>query len=47
MILSDNHYHLTNGVDPLALVEKYGTPLYVYDTAIIERQYKRLAGAFS
>ncbi|MBK9012833.1 MAG: diaminopimelate decarboxylase [Saprospiraceae bacterium] len=47
MQLSDNRYHLTNGVDPLALVEKYGTPLYVYDTAIIERQYKRLAGSFS
>ncbi len=47
MTISDNHYHLTNGVDPLALVEKYGTPLYVYDTAIIEQQYKRLAGSFS
>ncbi len=47
MILKDNRYHLTNGIDPLALVEKYGTPLYVYDTAIIERQYKRLAGSFS
>lgn len=47
MILSDNRYHLSNGVDPLALVEKYGTPLYVYDSAIIERQYKRMASAFS
>ncbi len=47
MILKDNRYHLSNGVDPLALVEKYGTPLYVYDTATIERQYKRLAGSFS
>ncbi len=47
MTITDNHYHLTNSVDPLALVEKYGTPLYVYDTAIIERQYKRLAGSFS
>jgi diaminopimelate decarboxylase len=47
MILKDNRYHLSNGIDPLALVEKYGTPLYVYDTAIIERQYKRLAGSFS
>ncbi len=46
MTLSDNRYLLSNGIDPLALVEKYGSPLYVYDTAIIERQYKRLESAF-
>ena len=32
---------------PLALVGQYGSPLYVYDTAIIERQYKRMATAFN
>lgn len=31
----------------LSLSEKYGTPLYVYNTAIMERQYKRLKQAFS
>lgn len=31
----------------LKLSEKYGTPLYVYNTAIMERQYKRLKQAFS
>jgi diaminopimelate decarboxylase len=46
MTLSDNRYLLSHGIDPLALVEKYGSPLYVYDTAIIERQYKRLESAF-
>lgn len=30
----------------MSLADKYGCPLYVYDTAVIERQYKRLAGAF-
>lgn len=47
MQITNNRYLLSNGVDPLELVEKYGSPLYVYDTAIIERQYKRLASAFS
>ncbi|MCH8545444.1 MAG: diaminopimelate decarboxylase [Cryomorphaceae bacterium] len=31
----------------LKLSEKYGTPLYVYNTSIMERQYKRLKQAFS
>jgi diaminopimelate decarboxylase len=31
----------------LDLAGKHGTPLYVYDGDIIERQYKKLAGAFS
>ena len=47
MILKDNRYHLSNGIDPLELVEKYGTPLYVYDTAIIERQYRLMEGSFA
>ena len=46
MNLDNNRYLLSGDVDPLALVEKYGTPLYVYDTAIIERQYKRMTTAF-
>ncbi len=45
--------HLTNdrytlgGVDMLSLVEEFGSPLYVYDAATIERQYKRLDTAFA
>ena len=37
---------LTGGVDPLRLVEEFDSPLYVYDTAIIKRQYKRMKSAF-
>lgn len=39
-------YLLSGGVNPLALVEKYDCPLYIYDGAIIERQYRRLEAAF-
>ncbi|MEO1258213.1 MAG: diaminopimelate decarboxylase [Bacteroidota bacterium] len=46
MQIINNRYQLSGGVDPLALVEQFGTPLYVYDTAIIERQYKRMEMAF-
>ncbi|MDP5105429.1 MAG: diaminopimelate decarboxylase, partial [Polaribacter sp.] len=31
----------------LALANKYGSPLYVYDTEKIESQYNRLTNAFS
>jgi diaminopimelate decarboxylase len=31
----------------LSLVEEFGSPLYVYDAATIERQYKRLDTAFA
>lgn len=46
MHLSDNRYTL-GGVDMLSLVERFGSPLYVYDAATIERQYKRLDDAFA
>ena len=46
MVLENNRYLLSGGVDPLELVEQYGCPLYVYDSAIIERQYKRMTDAF-
>lgn len=35
-----------DGVDPAELCSEFGTPLYVYDTSIMERQYKRLKKAF-
>lgn len=47
MELQDNRYVLSGGVDPLELVEKYGAPLYVYDSAVIKRQLQRLINAFS
>ncbi len=47
MNLNNNHYELSGGIDPLALCEEHGCPLYVYDSAIIKRQYNRLASAIS
>jgi len=46
MVLENNRYLLSGGVDPLELIEQYGCPLYVYDSAVIERQYKRIIDAF-
>ncbi|GAB5550546.1 MAG: diaminopimelate decarboxylase [Saprospiraceae bacterium] len=46
MQLENGKFRLSGGVDPLQLVEKYGAPLYVYDTATIKRQYQRLEKAF-
>ncbi len=46
MQITDNRYHLSGGIDPLKLIEQYGSPLYVYDADIIERQYKRMSSAF-
>ena len=31
----------------LSLVKKYDSPLYIYDAAKIEQQYKRITSAFS
>lgn len=46
MILQNNRYVLSGEVNPLALVEKYDAPLYVYDSAVIQRQYQRMVDAF-
>ncbi|NUM30941.1 MAG: diaminopimelate decarboxylase [Bacteroidetes bacterium] len=46
MQLIKNKYYF-GGVDLLEIAEKYGTPLYVYDTETISRQYKKLSQAFS
>ena len=43
--LTDGRYTI-GGLDALALCEKYDTPLYVYDTAVMERQYKLLKSSF-
>lgn len=46
MELVNGAYELSNGLDPMALCEKYDCPLYVYDTAIMKRQFERLTAAF-
>ncbi len=46
MTLDNNRYLISGGIDPLELIEKFGSPLYIYDAAIIERQYKRMDSAF-
>lgn len=45
MVLDNDRYRLSGGVDPLQLIEQYGCPLYVYDSAIIQRQYNRMKNA--
>lgn len=45
MELQNGEYSIQN-IKALDLVEKYQTPFYVYDTAIIKRQIDRLKNAF-
>ena len=45
MELKNNKY-LADGVEILSLVKKYGSPLYVYETAKMKSQYKKLSEAF-
>jgi len=45
MNLIEGKYQFTGEVDPLAICEEHGCPVYVYDSAIITRQYKRLVDA--
>lgn len=46
MLQLDNGAYNIGGVDALYLCEKYDTPLYVYDTAMMEAKYKKLKGSF-
>jgi diaminopimelate decarboxylase len=41
-----NEQYEIGGVSVLELCKEFGTPLYVYDAAVIERQYNRLKNAF-
>lgn len=41
-----NGKYSIQGLDVLELVDRYGTPLYVYDSAVIKRQLDRLNAAF-
>ena len=47
MYIKNNKYYLNESIDPLELCKKYGTPLYVYDSSVMQRQYKRMIDAFS
>lgn len=46
MLIENNRYVMSGGVDALELAEEHGLPLYIYDSAIMERQYKRITDAF-
>ena len=46
MDYKNGHFLLGGAINPLKLVEKYGSPLYVYEADTIERQYNRLKAAF-
>ena len=41
-----NNVYLIDGLPVTELVEKYGSPLYIYDIAKMKEQYKRLNDAF-
>ncbi len=45
MYLENNQY-LTDGIKATELCEKYGSPLYIYDTSKIKSQYQRITSAF-
>ena len=46
MKLTNGKYTLSGDVDLLQLADKYGCPLYVYDAAIIKKQYEKMTKAF-
>jgi diaminopimelate decarboxylase len=45
MNLTDNRYKI-DGIDVTSLCEKYGSPLYVYETAKMKSQYQKMVNAF-
>lgn len=46
MLGLQNDQFFFGGIPVDTLVKKYGTPLYVYDTAVMQHQYERLNTAF-
>jgi diaminopimelate decarboxylase len=44
--LKNSVYHI-GGIPVQEICDKYDTPLYIYDTAVMERQYNQLNNAFS
>ncbi len=47
MILDQDRYVMSGGIDPLQLVAKYGAPLYVYEADIIKGKYQKMVKAFN
>ncbi|GHT24016.1 diaminopimelate decarboxylase [Bacteroidia bacterium] len=45
MKINNGQYEI-GGLSVTSLVEKYGSPLYIYDTTSIKQQYERLVNAF-
>lgn len=45
MKLVNNRYQI-DGVDVLSLIDKYNSPLYVYETAKMKEQYEKFTNAF-
>ncbi len=45
MELKKNQY-LIDGIPVIRLAEKHGSPLYIYDSSVMIRQYKRITDAF-
>ncbi len=46
MYVERDQYLLEGGVDPLELCDQFGCPVYVYESAVMEHQLKRLSTAF-
>lgn len=46
MELINGKYSFEDGLDPIALCQTYGTPLYVYEASSLTRQYARIVDAF-
>ena len=46
MQVINEKYQFSDGVSVLEIAEKYDCPLYVYDFAIMRRQYERMMSAF-
>jgi len=46
MEIINNEYQFAGGLSATAIADKYGCPVYVYDSAIIKRQYEKLTSAF-
>jgi len=47
MQVENGKYVLSGGVDPESICKKYGGTTYVYDAAIMKRQFERITKAFS
>jgi diaminopimelate decarboxylase len=45
-IVCQNDRYQVQGLDVLDLCKEYGSPLYLYDTAVIKQQYEKMSQAF-